>query len=389
MTDAMVDQELPEVDVWGSHGVAGEAVTVEMMKDRGKLLTVDNVMAQLAVTEPLAQIGFDSATFKVAPDWNTKIDPNVVNGDDLVEASMTVGGQEYPLTYDALLEATSAIGITQAYTAKAPAFLTNDALNYWFDNKQPHDLKLLSMNGTARALTRATIVPFSNVRFMEEAVAAIETKYPGVEVLVDSKFSHSLRKTYLRLVVPEIAKDIESARHGVDSPDTWSGGISFTNSLIGLGQTEISAYLFAWLCTNGAIATQGDTKWNRRRGGQGDEVYDWMRLTVDDMLGQFDHEFEKVATLTGIGLEGQEEEVSRTLTDIFTEYKVPVAARERIILNMTNSDDLSMFGVMQAITMAANMADSPDGQVETLMRVGGDLAMAEHSRCEACHRLSV
>ena len=387
MTD-MLDQ-LPEVDVWGSHGVATEAVTVEMMKDRGKLLTVADVMAQLAVTEPLTQIGFESATFKVAPDWNTSADVTLLNGEDMVDASMNIGGTEYPLTYDALLEATSAVGITQAYTNKAPAFLTDSALNYWFDKKQPHELKLLSMNGTARALTRATITPFSNVRFLEEAVSAIEAKYPGVEVLVDSKFSHSLRKTYLRLVVPEIAKDIESARHHGHSPDTWSGGVSFTNSLIGLGQTEISAYLLAWLCTNGAIATQGDTKWNRRRGGQGDEVYDWMRITVDDMLGQFDHEFEKVEALVGIGLEGHEEEVSRTLTDIFTEYKVPVAARERIILNMTNSDDLSMYGVMQAITMAANMLDSPDGQVETLMRVGGDLAMAEHSRCNQCHRLSV
>jgi hypothetical protein len=389
MTDVMENQELPEVDVWGSHGVANEAVTVEMMKDRGKLLTVEDVMQRLAVTEPLVQIGFDSASFKVDADWNTKADVTLLDGEDVVAATMKCGGIEYPLTYDALLEATSAIGITQAYTAKAPAFLTNDALNYWFNHKQPHELKLLSMNGTARALTRATITPFSNVRFVEEACAAIEAKYPGVEVLVDSKFSHSLRKTYLRMVVPEIAKDVQSARNHDHSPDTWSGGISFTNSLIGLGQTEISAYLFAWLCANGAIATQGDTKWNRRRGGQGDEVYDWMRITVDDMLGQFDHEFEKVENLVGIGLAGHEEEVSRTLTDIFTEYKVPVAARERIILNMTDSDDLSMYGVMQAITMAANMADSPDGQVETLMRVGGDLAMAEHSRCAECHRLSV
>lgn len=386
MTDTM--EELPELDVWGSSGgVAQSAVTVDMMKERNKLITVDQCLARLSTTEPLAQVGFDSATFKVADDWNKN--PALLTGESIVEASINVGGTEYPLTYDALLEATSAIGLTQAYTAKAPAHLTNEALNYWFDHKQPHDLKLLTMAGTARALTRQTITPFSNVRFMEEAASAVEAKWPGVELLVDSKMNHSLRRTYLRLVIPEISRQIESARNGDEHPDTWSGGVSFTNSLIGLGQTEISSYLFAWLCTNGAITTQGDTKWNRRRGGQGDEVYEWMRLTVDDMLGNLDHEFDKIGTLTGINLQGHEEEVSRTLTDIFTEYKVPVSAREAIIANMTNSDDLSMYGVMQAITQAANGFDLADGQIEALMRVGGDLATAEHSRCDACRRLMV
>jgi hypothetical protein len=85
------------------------------------------------------------------------------------------------------------------------------------------------------------INPFSNLRLLERALEGIEAHYGAGEVLVDSKFAHSLRRTDIRLIVPENRRAMH--RTGTDD-DTWSAGIQLKNSLIGDVQTSIDGYLF-------------------------------------------------------------------------------------------------------------------------------------------------
>ena len=40
-----------------------------------------------------------------------------------------------------------------------------------------------------------------------------------------------------------------------------------------------------------------------------------------------------------------------------------------------------MYGVMQAITQAANRPEINPGHMQELMRVGGDIAHTSHARC--------
>jgi hypothetical protein len=54
---------------------------------------------------------------------------------------------------------------------------------------------------------------------------------------------------------------------------------------------------------------------------------------------------------------------------------------------MVNSDDLTMYGVQQAVTSVANRDDMPESARETLMEIGGDLPRAHAERCAACRRI--
>lgn len=363
------------------------AATVSIDEMRDQLVDLDTVREVLASTEPFSQIpipkeedGQRPAVFTLHPNWAEGLDHK--EGIEPVDATVALGDDEYRLTKDALLEASSAIGITQAYISRTPSELIVPHLNYWYEHNQK-DLKLFVQDSLGVAFTRQGIVPFSNLRLLDELLAGIEAAYGEGEVLVDYKFHHDLRRTAVRLIVPD-------QRRTIRPDDAWSAGIQFQNSLTGHAQTptSVSGYLFRWVCTNGAINTFGDSgKWNRRTQGQEDaNVYEWARASVDDILGGMEHEFEAIEDLANSPLE---RDLNEVLADVFETYDVPKGLRSDIIEEAVNTGDLTMYGVQQAVTRAANRVGIEDLHRERLMRIGGDLPHRVGSRCESCNRLQL
>jgi hypothetical protein len=362
-------------------------ITVDTM--RPKLLSLDVARDLLATTEPLSAIEFsiDAGTrFQVDPGWQHGIDAKA--GTEQVNASLTLGGTEFPLSKDAVLAAASICGLRKDYTARCPAELLTPQLNYWFqhglaDLRGKHDYQLLTTAGTGATITRAAITPFSNVALLQQAVDGIEARFgPGTEILADYKLTHTLRRTHLRLIVPAATRILTGA--GVD--DHWSLGIQFRNSLTGDDKTSIDGYLFCWTCTNGqtdSSATSG--VWTRRSGGTEDDDYAWARTAVDHILGGLEPALDAVQALTLVPVTG---EVNTVLRDLFSHYKVPLTERSRIIDNLVDSGgDLTMYTVMNAITEVANAIDLDPAHVDNLLRMGGDIPHTITERCEHCRRM--
>lgn len=361
------------------------AVVAEM---RDRLLTVDQLAEKLGTTEPLSQVEFQThldpdgggadscASFTLEADWNE----NEPVGTDVVNATIRLSGEEYSLTKDALLEATSLIGLQKRYVEKTPAELIVPHMNYWFQHKGK-ELKALATDETVLALTKGSIVPFSNVSLLERAMESVRSRYGAeAEVLVDYKMRHDLRRTHFRLVVPEELRSIRP-------DDEWSAGIDVQNSLTGEVGTSLQGYLFRWWCTNGCTTNLAESPtWNRRTGGQGDDVYEWAEHAVEEILGHLDHEFAALEELSNTPIDG---DVNDVLVDVFETYRIPLTAREDIIEEMVNSDDLTMYGVMQAVTQAANRDDISENQRQALFSAGGEIPHAFSQRCDQCHRLPV
>lgn len=366
------------------------SITVENMKER--LFPLDTVREALAQTEPLATHEFtigDEVRFEVDPGWEVGMD--LRDGTDLVNASISLGKgpgvQTWQLTKDALLEASSTCGLTKTYAARCPAELLTPQLNYWFreglSHKPIRDYQLLVAAGQGAAITRASIVPFSNLRLVDKTLEAIEDRYGKGEILCDYKYTHSLRKTHLRLIVPGHVRTINGTG---TNDDIWSLGVQIKNSLIGEERTSIDGYLFRWVCTNGAIDTQATSGVWSRRGGSGEaEVYEWARQAVDEVLGGLESALDKVQAMVDIPVEGHANEILR---DVFTHYATPLPERARVIERMVDSGgQLTMYSVMAAITEVANDPNMEPSHIESLLRMGGDLPHAATSRCEACQRL--
>ena len=358
-------------------------VTVDQM--RGKLLSLDDVRNRLAATEPIDSLTFDNTTdvrFRLNPGWNHGAESR--QGTEVIDASVSVNGTEVQLTQDALFEAMSLIRLPKGFASDTPPELVEPLLNYWFRSgfgeEKAH--KLMSVNGVGGAIVRASIKPYSNVLLVEKILDGIEAKYGQGEVLVDYKFSHTMAGTHARFIIPEYRRDIENS--GTEN-DTWSVGVDFRNSLIGKGQTSIKGYQFRWWCTNGSIDVANEVEpWSRRgQAGQSEEVYEWAREAVDEVLGGLEGSLDSIQAMTSINLQGHTVDV---LEDYFDKYKIPRNLQGTITDALVDEDTLTMYSLMQAFTQVANDSDMDPDQVSRLMRVGGDIAASSNDRCDSCHR---
>jgi hypothetical protein len=368
-------------------------ITVEQMRD--KLHPIERIRQVLAATEPLSTCGFslgDTVRFAVEPGWHHGLDAKA--GTDPVDAQILIGPgaatTTFPLTKDALLEATSITGLPKTYASRCPAELLTPQLNYWWreglaaKGTNIRDYQLLVAGGNGAAITRGSITPFSNLRLLDEVLAGVHARYGAdVEVLADYKFTHSLRKTHVRLIVVDEQRTITGT--GVQD-DNWSVGVQFQNSLIGEEKTSINGYLFRYWCTNGATDTKAGSGIWTRRGGRETDVYEWARGAVDEVLGGLEGSLDAVQHLTEVPIEGQANDVLR---DVFEHYRVPVNERTRIIENIVDATGgaLTMYSVMAAITEVANDSSLPAAHVDNLLRMGGDLPHAADSRCGECRRM--
>jgi hypothetical protein len=358
-----------------------------------KMYNLGKALDVLSKTEPVSSVRFqageDLAQVKLASGWNAGLKERP--GTDLLGdgAQVMVNGTPYLMSKDAALDLTSSVGLTRDYVCKTPGPMIESHVNYWLANSGK-DYRLLTKDDAALAVTKsASIEPFSNVEILLKVEDAVRTKHgEGTEILVDYKLHHDLRRTAVRVVIPGHQEVIESYRHSASNPDTWSTGIQIVNSLTGAKPLSIQGYLFAWWCTNGAISTHAESaKYNRRTQGQEAlDVQDWVYGSAKNVLDDLDHELDAIRELTTVSIEG---EVAATMADIFSSYSVPVAQREQILLALAEDEDQTMYGLMQAITQAANGMDVQDEARERLMLIGGDLTRAATGRCQSCHRLPV
>jgi hypothetical protein len=364
--------------------------TIDINEMRGKLLTLDQTRERLEPTEHLSQFTFgtdgsNDVRFSLPNNWGVGLKER----DDLfvTEAHINIDGMERPLTKGAVLKAASEVHLSAAAVMDTPSNLVEQWLNYYYSHGAGSDkgkeLKLLASDTAGLAFTRATINPYSNTALLDQALAAITEKYGTEDVLVDYKFHHDLESTNMRLIVPSHVRHINSARVEKASDDPWSVGLEIRNSVTGSESLEIRGYLFAWWCTNGATSTFATSgKYRRRPTADPSEAYDWARSVVDEVLGGLESELDSVQELTQIPLEG---ELNETLHGIFEQFRVPTRSRDLVMANLVESDDLTAYGLMNAITAAGNNSDLSAGAVSQLLTAGGAVAHKMADRCTACH----
>lgn len=360
-------------------------ITLDTM--RGKLKGLDEVRQILATTEPLSQeqITSDSKIHFTFPDgWNADLDER--GGTDRTDVLMRVNGTEKSMTKDAALIAAANVGLPAAYVKKTPGSLIESHMNYWYTGGMgDKSYNVLTVGDDVAAFVKPTIVPFSNLNLLDATIEGIQQRYGAdTEILADYKINHSLLRTDVRLIVPDHQRTIVNGGLG-DVPsgesDVWSAGIHLTNSLVGKGQTAVESYLFRWWCTNGATTTNSEVgTWSRRSDGQGEDVYTWAAEAVDEVLGGMEHRLDEVQALTSLNVAGNTADILR---EIFSQYEVPVSQRESITNSLLETENLTMYAIMNAITQTANGSEINAGRADRMMRIGGAIPTATFDTLKA------
>lgn len=367
--------------------VHATAVDIEQM--RSKLLTLDDVRARLAVTEPGGE-----RIFK-ATDVQMRYEPAWAAGDDetvLAPAYLQFTGADGPeiqLTIQAALELGAACRLPREVQKSWPADLTQTVVNRSLSSLLgERDLKMLIRKAggadIGTAVCRPTVIPFSNLEMLDRMLEGIEAAYGPGEVLADYKFYHDLEQTNLRLIVPGQQRVITGTRV---ADDTWSAGIDFRNSLIGLKQTSLGGYLFRWWCTNGCTDTLASVPaLSRRETPSAEDAYEWVRQSVDEVLGGLETALDAVQASVNVPV--PPDQVAVTIRDLFAEHNVPVRERQRVISELAELDEhMTVYDVAQAITVVANSDQVSPRAVEQLLSLGGHAVHAATDRCESCRRL--
>lgn len=349
-------------------------VTINDMKS--KLLTLDEVKERISATEPLSQKlvhSEDKIAFAFDPTWAIGLETK--KGTDSVDAVIRINGTDHQMTKDSVLQAGAAFGLPGKYASKLPHNLLESQLNYWFSaGMGEKEFNMLSTGADQRvaAFARPTINPFSNQILVNEVVNGIQEYYGDSEIFADYKFHHDLVRTDIRFIIPEAFHNINGGGLS-DVPtaelDVWSGGVHLSNSLIGKSQTSLDTYLFRWWCTNGATTVLPDVGTFSRRGEhQEEDVYEWAANAVDEVLGGLETQFGRVQALTGLNAAGNVQDI---IQEIFTTYSVPVSQRQGVINTLVESENLSMYTIMNAITQTANEEGLSPDRVDKLLRITG------------------
>lgn len=360
-------------------------VTLDQMKS--KLLTESEVMNKLGETEPLSIDHISSESkikFSLPPNWAEGID--ALDGRSIIPVQMRVNGTERQMSKTALFQAAAKMGLTAPYIKKVPANFIEGLLNWHYSGGMGQtELSMFSVGDTISAFTRPTIAPFSNLQLAENVLAGIRKNHgTDVPVFADYKFHNDLQLTNIRFIIPTTERVIthtDMSDVPAGSQDTWLAGVHLRNSLIGKEQTSLEAYLFRWWCTNGATTTNTEVgTWSRRVNGQQDDVYVWARDTVDEILGGMEHQFDEIQALTQLHVAGNTNDI---LQEIFKRYEVPVSQRDTIMARLLESETLTMYSIMQAITQVANEADMEDKRRDRLMRIGGAIPTEQFDTLKA------
>lgn len=362
-----------------------QPITLEQM--RGQLMTLDVAKQRLAPTEGLSEYSFDTTgnsnkiRFDYPDGWAEKVGPDA-DGLTPTDVVMRLDDTEILLTKDAALDAASKVGLQKSYVLATPGRLISDHMNYWYNNGDK-ELKLLAGNYGV-AFTRATVTPYSNHALIDSAVDAIRQRYgSSAEVLVDYKFAHNLERSDIRLIIADASRSIQSISRS--EPDEWSIGINLNNSITGHSSLELSGYGFSWICTNGMISEHiSSGKYRRKLTASVEESYEWTSESVDAILEGMEMELERISHLTEISLE---DELVDTLDSMFKEFGVPASLRERVVDNLAESDDLSAYGLLNAVTAVGNDPDLSAKHVEHLLRSAGRIPDSLIHRCPTCHKV--
>lgn len=340
-----------------------------------KVMTVDAVYTQLEQTEPLRTehiSATDDIKFHLEPDWAMGIDS--LDNTDVVGVTMSIGGDEKRMTKEAVNQAAAAHGLTAPYIKKVPASHIERLLNWHYGaGMGGAEFNVFSAGDNITAFTKPTLQPFSNLQLLEKTIEGIKEQHGSdAAIYADYKFANSFLKTNIRLITPFQERSIQDGHMG-DVPDgeqdIWYAGVHLSNSLVGKSQTTLEAYLFRYWCANGCTTTMKDVgTWSRRIDGQQDNVYDWAKDTVEEILGGLEYQFDQVQSLTQLSTEGNTSDILR---QIFEEYKVPVSQRDDIQTTLLEVPSVTLYHITNAITMAANDVDMDDKRRDRLMRIGG------------------
>lgn len=285
-----------------------------------------------------------------------------------------------PLTRLAHRQLGEYVGIPALYYDKmleSPALLAANA-NYWLERKHNERRLVRCLDGNVRALLSDSYRRVDNIHVANVALEVL-AGIKGIKV-VSSNVTES--KLYIKAVSTEVVAEVRGSRR---VGELVEAGVIVTNSEVGLGAVSIRKFANFLACLNGMVIERGG--YRAAHLGRRDEELsgllsqDTLRLEGATILSKvrdvvtalFDRDqhqqvVDALSDLTqGPGIVG---DVPAAVQLLGEELDLNVSERSNVLRHLIAGGDLSKFGVLNAVTRAAEDCESYDRATE-LEEAGG------------------
>lgn len=291
--------------------------------------------------------------------------------------SMLIGDKAFDLTQHAHSQITEYTKIPGPYYKRmreeAPDLLAAN-VHRWFD-KEPKDRMVRTLGDKARAFLSATYNRMDDDAFAEVVLPVI-MDVPGVEVVSCGMTDN---KTHIKIKSPKFEREVQVG-------DPVQFGIAFSNSEVGLGRLSGSLFAYRLICNNGMIIEdeQFAAKHAFGRNDTGRDLGEIFKL--DTLKADASATILKLRDYAGEMLTDKriDDQVNRMRDSLGVKVEDPVGAVEvlckkhtftegqgkSILTHLIEGGDLSAWGLMNAVTRAAEDQENYD-EATRMEAIGG------------------
>ena len=252
---------------------------------------------------------------------------------------------------------------------------------------RPEDERRLvrTLDGNARAFLSDKYRPIDHLPILMSVLPVLQDE-PGID-WANASMEVTDNKLYLQVVNKDLQAEIKPGTH--ERRDIVSGGVVISNSEVGLGAFRVQPMLFRLVCSNGLIITEESRAKYHVGGALGSdgEAFQWLaddtiaarnaatikemrdvvRASLNDVI--FQKAVDSAREAAGVPIQGDPVKAVEWVTDRFGLYE---AEQTGVLRNLIEGHDLSLWGMVNAVTATANTHDSYDRAVE-LEALGGKL----------------
>ncbi|MGI6689794.1 MAG: DUF932 domain-containing protein [Christensenellales bacterium] len=262
----------------------------------------------------------------------------------------------------------STLGIPAKYydkmRAENPDLLSTN-VNSWF-NETPSVRMVRTLDGTARAFLSERYRRIDNYE-IAEAVLPIIAQIPDARV---ASCEVTEQRIYLKVVNPRLETEVSPG-------DVVQSGILITNSEVGLGSMAIQPLIYRLVCSNGMVVNDAATR--RYHIGRGNEANEDYTLYSDETLKADDKalmlkvqdtvkavvdatRFEKVVQMMRDAKDAKitSSDIPKMVELAASDYGLTKKEGGGILDYLIRDEELSLYGLSNAVTRAAQDAESYD-----------------------------
>jgi len=267
----------------------------------------------------------------------------------------------------------SKLGIPKTYydTMQAIPGLRAYNVNSWLGQDENKRL-VRTLDGNVRALLSDRFKPVDNFLILQSALPVLaEHKDLQVKssILSDSRM-------YLQVVFPRLQAEVKVG-------DAVQFGITLSNSEIGAGRINVQTFLYRLLCRNGAV---GESLLRQNHVGRriGDDVEDYdlysdktIQLSLDTFKSELDDILrasvnqarlesivEKLRLAAGDVIEPKVVTTEKLVENVTRKFGLNKEDGKNILANLWSGNDLSRWGIANAVTALVHEEKSTDKQYD-------------------------